>query len=43
LSHWAFLLVKGADPAHNGSRIFNGLVGSRSPALGPKTAFTCPT
>ena len=43
LSRWAFLLVKGADPAHSGSRIFNGLAGSRSRVPGSKTLFTWPT
>ncbi len=43
LSRWAFLLVKGADTAHSGSRIFNGLAGSRDPVPCPKTSFTCPT
>jgi hypothetical protein len=30
LSRWAFLLVKGTEPDHRGSRTFNDLAGSRS-------------
>ncbi len=43
LSRWAFLLVKGNEPAHRGSRTFNDLAGSRSPGQRPETCFTCPT
>ena len=43
LSRWAFLLVKGTEPAHRGSRTFNDLAGSRSPGQRPETCFTYPT
>ena len=43
LSRWAFLLVKGTEPAHRGSRTFNNLAGSRSPGRRPETCFTYPT
>ena len=43
LSHWAFLLVKGANLDQSGGHVFNGLAGSRGASPGPETPFTCPT
>jgi transposase-like protein len=43
LSRWAFLLVKGADTAHSGSRVFNGLGGLQGAGPSPEWPFTCPT
>ena len=39
----AFLLVKVANPAQSGARVFNGLAGLRGVEMGAERAFTCPT
>jgi hypothetical protein len=38
-----FLLLKGAETAHSGSRTFNDLAGSGSLVPGVETSFTCQT
>jgi hypothetical protein len=43
LSRWVFLLLKGAETAHSGSRTFNDLAGSGSLVPGVETSFTCQT